>query len=129
MFGRPAKVVAPKDTVGHEPSAYVAATALIAAPDQPVINRLGHLTGAIGGTLNGTHSGVAVRYDRGDPAVSLTGPVKSVDYAPVAAALAGVARPSTVAGVATPEFSSLAMQDPQLDPWNSLLWQRLQASK
>lgn len=128
MFGRKKTVTARADTAGHQLGGYEAVTALVARPDGAAIDRVETLNARVGATLRG-YSGTVVRYDRGDPVVSLTGPVQSVPYAPVAAALAQIGRPSAVAGVAVPEFSSLAFTDPSLDPWNALLWQRLQAGQ
>lgn len=99
--------------------------ALVADPDTATLGRLGALRGAIGRTLNGEagpSSGLR-GVDRGDPVVTLTGPVPASPSPTnaIAAVTAG-----TGAGYKpTMTVQDTAMTDPNLDPYNGLLLARM----
>lgn len=94
--------------------------AVVADPDTANIQRMRAINLNIGKGLQG-YAGTVVGYDRGDPAVSLTTVMPGGNMP--TAALAQVGRIADQAPPAT--IQDIAMSDPSLDPYQSLLWQRI----
>lgn len=130
MFGRPQRatpVAGPNPNArGRVPSGYQPVTTLVAAPDVRAVARLRALQLRIGLGLQG-HTGTPYGYDKGDPANSLTGPV---DNPQGSVAIAQAAIQSPYANSARPgmNFSDQPLVDPDLDPYNALLWHRMNRS-
>jgi hypothetical protein len=112
----------PKQT-GRVPTGYQAQTTLIAAPDLRSIARLRALSLRIGMGLQG-HTGTPYGYDKGDPANSLTGPVDNAQGS-VARAQAAVTTPYANSFRPGMSFQDQPLADPELDPYNTLLWNRM----
>jgi hypothetical protein len=111
----------------HKPSRTEPYVGVRAQPDTVAIGKILGLQAFIGSGLNGTQAQVAggVRgVDRGDPSVSLTGPVKAT-VSPTNAIAAVTA--GTGAGYRPPQtIQDTALTDPNLDPYNGLLLARMQ---
>lgn len=130
MFGRAkaAVPVAGPNPAGRVPSGYEADIILRARPDVAVIARQRALQLRYGLALQG-HTGTPYGYDKGDPANSLTGPVPSAGGAggnAVMLAQAGITAPYSNSQRPVQNYADRPLADPSLDPYNSLLWYRMQ---
>jgi hypothetical protein len=123
MFGRRRQqITARQDPAGHEVGGLVAVTTLEARPDTATLRRLAALNGSIGRGLAGG-SGLAIGYDRGDPATTLTAAVSGIPQP--TDALAAIVGSKSLQALPTPEYADVAMTDPSLDPFQVALWRRM----
>lgn len=123
MFGRRARVAAPPQTPPGN-LGYHTEVALVGNPDVVNIDRQRALYYRVGLGLQGL-AGTVIGYDRGDPAHSLTAVINNPERTPTNA-YAAIGRPADALTMApTPEFSDMASTNPQLDPYNALLWNRI----
>jgi len=123
MFGWGAKKPTPA-APGRALSGYVAQTVMVARPDTAVIGRLDALTGRIGASLAG-RTGTVIGADRGDPTRSLTGPVRGVIDG-VSTSMAEITSGPGSHPLGVPDYADSASTNPALDPYRSLLWDRMQ---
>lgn len=96
---------------------------VVGNPDTPVIQRLRALNHRIGLGLQG-YSGQAMGYDQGDPANSMEYVIPTTTSP--TSAYAAIGRPADAVAMQTPsEITDIVMSDPDLDPYQALLYNRI----
>jgi hypothetical protein len=99
---------------------------LRALPDTVSADRVLALQAATAASMRGL--GDLVGVDRGDPTVSLTGPVATSVAAGPTAAVGAVYAGEGNAAMPTPQFADVALSDPALDGYNRTLLARMYRS-
>lgn len=99
---------------------------LQALPDTAAINRVLALQSSAAASMRGLSDVIGV--DRGDPTVSLTGPIATRVAAAPTAAVGAIYAGEGNAAMPTPQFADAALTDPTLDGYNRTLLARMYRS-
>lgn len=97
-----------------------------AEPDTASLARLDTIVGAAGASLHGRNTHV-IGVDRGDPTRSLTGPLNASPSP--ARAVAEISAGQQAGYRPTPIMQDNALTNPELDPYNALLLQRMRGAR
>jgi hypothetical protein len=124
MFGRSKSVATPPAGTGRQLSRYAPDPGVVCLPYYPSAVRLDAITQQAARGLQG-HAGLVYGYDRGDPTLSLTGPVKGIQ-SPTDAQARVYANPAASAKPPM-TYQDTPGTDPSLDPYKSLAWSRMVA--